>query len=120
MKSRIKKILSGLKKSDATAGNQQYNHNNIQTADVYPETLAGRYITILKSSQISIDTRIGSYTYIGCNTHISKTNIGRYNSIANNVNIGHGEHPLNLISTSVLVSGVGYETLTKADCTIAH
>jgi acetyltransferase-like isoleucine patch superfamily enzyme len=51
---------------------------------------------------ITGNTIIGSYSYIGYNCIISASKIGRYVSIANNVNIGHGEHATDKISTNTL------------------
>ena len=45
---------------------------------------------------------IGKYTYIGPNTVIKNCEIGNYCSIAQNVKIGLGIHPINFISTSPL------------------
>jgi UDP-3-O-[3-hydroxymyristoyl] glucosamine N-acyltransferase len=47
-------------------------------------------------NQVSVDatSKIGSYTYLGCRTSITKSTIGGYCSIANNVSIGQGEHNL--------------------------
>lgn len=94
--------------------------NKIDSDDVSPKAIKGNHITILKGSLVCENSSIGSYNYIGHNTLISKTEIGRYNSIASNINIGHGEHPLDLVSTSLLVNPVSYEELTKLDCIITH
>lgn len=71
-------------------------------------------------NQVSIDasSQIGSYCYIGCRTHITKSNIGRYCSIANNVSIGQGEHLLDRISTSVIFYDQPLEILTEGSCEI--
>jgi acetyltransferase-like isoleucine patch superfamily enzyme len=53
------------------------------------------------TSEVSDDSIIGSYTYIGNNSFINKAKIGRYCSIANNVSIGPSEHPRSSISTWV-------------------
>ena len=95
-------------------------NNDIRTSHVAPEALSGHHITVMDGSWICPNSNVGSYTYVGMNTFISKTKIGRYNSIANNVNIGHGEHRLDLISTSSFMTNMGYEELTKLDCCIEH
>ena len=51
---------------------------------------------IINNSQIS------SFTYIGRNSLVQNCSIGMFCSIANNVSIGLGNHPLNLFSTSPL------------------
>ena len=65
-------------------------------------------------TQISSDSQIGDYTYIGFNCFITKAIIGRYCSIANCVKIGQGEHNINRISTSSLFYRDPYQTLTTA------
>ena len=48
-------------------------------------------------------TEIGNYNYFGDNTYINNAIIGNYCSIAPNVIIGPGEHPVDKISTCVRV-----------------
>ncbi|MDI1305150.1 MAG: hypothetical protein PSX42_09955, partial [bacterium] len=43
---------------------------------------------------------INSYTYLGKNCLVQNTTIGKFCSIANDVLIGLGNHPLDLLSTS--------------------
>jgi UDP-3-O-[3-hydroxymyristoyl] glucosamine N-acyltransferase len=43
-----------------------------------------------------------SYSYLNKNCVLQNVNIGRYCSIATNVQIGLGNHPTNLLSTSTL------------------
>lgn len=43
---------------------------------------------------------IGKYSYVGSNCWIINSQIGRFCSIAGNVMIGGGKHPLNYVSTS--------------------
>ncbi|MDD2774388.1 MAG: DapH/DapD/GlmU-related protein [Gallionella sp.] len=70
--------------------------------------------------QVSVDafSKIGSYTYIGCRTNITKSTIGRYCSIANNVSIGQGEHLLDHISTSARFYENPWDILTTGECCI--
>ena len=75
---------------------------------------------IMNSTIISSDSVVGDYTYIGYNCFITKANIGRYCSIANNVSIGLGEHDLTEISTSSYFYDNAYEKLTEKNCTIGH
>lgn len=73
---------------------------------------------IQPGTHISDDTIIGEHSYIGSNCSITKTRIGRYVSIANNVSIGQGEHDLSRASTSSLFYDSPYETLTAGECVI--
>lgn len=59
------------------------------------------YTHVLNNCIINNST-IKSYTYIGKNCLIQNTDIGKFCSIANDVYIGLGKHPTNLISTSTL------------------
>lgn len=77
-----------------------------------------REIEILNSSTVDSKSTIGSYTYIGRCTHITKSTVGRYCSIANNVSIGQGEHELDRVSTSSRFYDSPWETLTASDCII--
>lgn len=120
----FKSIVSNLLNKHAAEkerlGFNSATSNAIEPGDVSFGAIKGHDIVISKGCYISEDSSIDSYSYIGFNTSISKTSIGRYNSIANNVNIGHGEHPLHLIPTSSLFIEKPYETLTEKDCVIEH
>jgi len=98
----------------------RYSNNIIESDDVSFQALKGHSITILKRAYVSDDCSIGSYSFIGFNSLISKSNIGRFCSIASNVNIGHGEHPLHHISTSGFFVDDSYEILTEKECTIEN
>lgn len=97
-----------------------YGNNTIESADVSFQALKGHSITILKGAYVSDDCSIGSYSFIGFNSLISKSTIGRFCSIASNVNIGHGEHPLHHISTSGFFLDDSYEILTEKECIIEN
>lgn len=58
-------------------------------------------VHILSNGTIN-NSKVSSYSYIGKNCIVQNTNIGKFCSIANDVIIGLGKHPLNLISTSTL------------------
>lgn len=75
-------------------------------------------VVVGDGSRISGDTVIGRYTYVGRNCTITRTRIGRYVSIANNVSIGNGEHDIGRVSTSSLFYGDAYSELTKGECVI--
>ena len=47
-----------------------------------------------------ISSEISSYSYVGSHSKIINSSIGKFCSIASNVNIGLGVHPKNSISTS--------------------
>jgi acetyltransferase-like isoleucine patch superfamily enzyme len=72
----------------------------------------------MPGSVVDSTTRIGSYTYIGRNSSITRSTIGRYCSIANNVSIGQGEHSTDELSTSSIFYDSPWETLTSRPCTI--
>lgn len=73
------------------------------------------------AARVSIDaaSSVGSNTYIGEYTHITKASVGSYCSIANNVSIGQGEHVLSNVSTSSVFYQNPWEVLTADDCTIS-
>jgi len=80
--------------------------------------IKGNHITAMDGVYICNDSVIESYSFIGFNSLISKTTIGRYNSIASNVNIGHGEHPLDAISTNSFLINDYHNILTSKACVI--
>jgi len=88
--------------------------------DVSPYSKIGENVTIGKRTFIDKFSEIGDYTYIGKNCNITKSSIGRYCSIANNVSIGQGEHNINKISTSAFFYKNPYEELTKKPCIIGN
>ena len=83
-------------------------------------TFQSSHYVIMKNSIVSPDSKIGDYTYIGYNCVITKSTIGRYCSIANNVSIGLGEHKIKRVSTSSLFYSKPYETLTEKECIIGN
>lgn len=91
----------------------------IQSVDVSPRALSSSHdVEILKSSSVDATSEIGSYTYIGRNTHITKSRVGRYCSIANNVSIGQGEHSLTHVSTSSKFYDDPWKVLTEGVCEV--
>ena len=70
-------------------------------------------VNITETARFSGECNIGEYTYIGYNTVITKSNIGRYCSIADDVVIGPGEHKLDKISTSAIFYEDIYNVLTE-------
>lgn len=92
---------------------------HIRALGVSPRAVTGeREIEILHRTSIDSSSKIGSYTYIGCYTHITKSSVGRYCSVANNVSIGQGEHRLERVATSSKFYDAPWETLTEGDCVI--
>jgi acetyltransferase-like isoleucine patch superfamily enzyme len=83
-----------------------------------PSSLNGPGIEITRGAHIDPSSRIGAYTYIGNFTYITRSTIGRYVSIANNVSIGQGEHDLSRMSTSSIFYENPWEMLTKGECEI--
>jgi virginiamycin A acetyltransferase len=77
-------------------------------------------VEIMSSTLLSGKNEIGEYTYIGFNGLITKSKIGRYCSIANNVSIGIGEHKLNRVSTNSIFYTNPWETLTEKECVIGN
>jgi Acetyltransferase (isoleucine patch superfamily) len=58
--------------------------------------------THLLSDSIFINCKIDSYSYVGKNCLLQNVDMGKFCSIANDVFIGLGKHPTDLISTSTL------------------
>lgn len=58
--------------------------------------------THVLSNCIIVNCKIEPFTYIGKNCLVQNTTIGRFCSIANDVFIGLGKHPIDLVSTSTL------------------
>ena len=94
--------------------------NLILSSDVAPEALQGVRIRIVEGTRIDAASHIGSYAFVGHNCRITKTDIGRYCSIANNVSTGQGEHKLERISTSALFYAGSYKELTEGECVIGN
>lgn len=92
----------------------------IRSLSVAPAALCKeKGIEIGRGSSIDASSQIGSYTYIGCFTYVTRSSIGRYCSIANNVSIGQGEHRLDRVSTSARFYESPWDTLTASECTIS-
>lgn len=115
----IKKLGLG-KDQPGNATADSVIETNELLVEVDPRAVQGHHITVMQGAYVCANSCLESYTYVGINTLISKTIIGRYNSIGNNVNIGHGEHRMDLISTNAHIANTAYEELTKLDCRIEH
>lgn len=75
---------------------------------------------VMGDSLVDHHSQIGDYTYIGFNCIVTKAQIGRYCSIANNINIGPGEHDMTQISTSSQFYTNPYEKLTEKPIQIGN
>jgi acetyltransferase-like isoleucine patch superfamily enzyme len=64
-----------------------------------PGCKIGKNATVMDNCIVN-NANIGKYSYINRNTLIQNATIGNYCSIANDVMIGLGAHPLDMISTS--------------------
>lgn len=64
-----------------------------------PDSIIGKGSRILSGAIIN-NSELGNYTYVNRNALIQNTVIGNYCSIAHDVNIGLGKHPLHLPSLS--------------------
>lgn len=58
----------------------------------------GRH-NILYQNTLIVNSELGDYTYVGGNSRIKHTSVGKFCSIAEEVKIGLGKHPLYLKST---------------------
>ena len=116
----LKKKLEKFKKELHLIAYNDKTNNFINALDVDLNCIKGEGIMIQEGSSIDSETIIGDYTFVGFNTRITKTVIGSYCSIANNVNIGDGEHPLNSISTSSIFFNNDIPELTKRPCKIGN
>ncbi len=69
-----------------------FARNNLihKTAKVYPLS-------------IITNTKMGAFSYVSYSCKINNTTIGKFCSIAQNVKMGLGKHPINFISTSPLL-----------------
>lgn len=82
------------------------------------EIKRNKKIGLEKCVRIDKKSEIGDYSYIGPYVTITKSKIGRYVSIGENVSIGSGEHDLNKISLNSIFYNDPYEELTKLEDTI--
>lgn len=73
------------------------------------------YNNYIASNSILNYSILDSYSYVGENSRLNKVKIGKFCSIANNVQIGLGFHPVNLISThpSFFSSGKKFKCFSK-------
>ena len=87
--------------------------SDVDYANVALGTRIGRGVTVKEGCIIDSGTTIGSYTYVGWRTALTRASIGRFVSIANQVSIGPGEHAPDSPSTSSLFYSSPFKELTK-------
>ena len=92
----------------------------ISSIQVSPTALKGTNIHISRGSHVDATSEIGANSYIGQNNFITRSKIGRYTSIANNVSIGQGEHNTSRISTSSIFYQSPWNELTTENCVIGN
>ncbi|MDT9630459.1 MULTISPECIES: CatB-related O-acetyltransferase [Pseudomonas] len=113
------RFISAFKNKIAITCKNMRGRNNVRSTHVSTKAIGASIgIETLYETHVDSESRIGSYTYIGEHTNITKSNIGRFCSIANNVSIGQGEHVLDHISTSSIFYKTPWKTLTQHDCNI--
>lgn len=96
------------------------NGSGIKSCDVSLRAFLGFGLRVGRGSFIDSNCRLGKYCYVGRNCNITKSLIGAYCSIANNVSIGQGEHSLSRVSTSSVFYDLSYDELTTKDCVIGN
>jgi virginiamycin A acetyltransferase len=116
----LKLMAARVRSSERIARFNKATNNQIESDQVSLKAIAGHHINVLRGTFICENSTVGSYSYVGFNSLISRSAIGRYSSIASNVNIGHGEHPLDLISTNAIFMKESYNLFTRDECVIEH
>ena len=80
---------------------RRYPGRSIQNGCIIAEGIRlAEHVKLYAGTRLLGDTTIGEYTYIQENCRIQNATIGNYCSIANDVKIGLGKHPLDRFSTS--------------------
>lgn len=84
-------------------------------SSIHGKSTFEEYVSIYKHSQL-IDVEVGRHTYIGDYCRILNCKIGRYCSLANNIYIAPGQHPVNTyLSTSPIFYTPDMPQLSYAD-----
>jgi acetyltransferase-like isoleucine patch superfamily enzyme len=96
------------------------SHNTIRSKHVSLDAVFGQDIMIMGGSHVDCKSRVGSYTFIGYNCFVTRAEVGRYCSIANNVSIGMGEHTLDRVSTNSIFYDNAFAMLTQKDCILGN
>jgi acetyltransferase-like isoleucine patch superfamily enzyme len=82
----------------------KFRFNNVKIdkgCSVDKDSIIDKFVHILENTTIN-NSKIKSYSYVGCNCLIQNTTIGKFCSIANDVKMGLGNHPLDSFSTSTI------------------
>ena len=74
------------------------NHLIVGLYSTINDSIIGSYNYFGNNVRINY-SKIGDHSYVNSNSSINRCNIGKFCSIASNVTLGLGEHPINLIST---------------------
>lgn len=77
-----------------------------------------RSVRIINPDLVDDIRGIGSYTYIGRNTRIGRTEIGRYCSIGEGASIGVGHHDYNAVALSAVFLANPRKTLLEKPCVL--
>lgn len=95
-------------------------NNTILAKNTSMDAIIGHSIVVCQNTIIDKESEINSYSFIGFNCSITKTKVGSFASVANNVSIGMGAHKLDNISTSSLFYKDVFKTLTEKECIIGN
>jgi acetyltransferase-like isoleucine patch superfamily enzyme len=97
----------------------QIKYRNCQFSQSYMSIVlkshVGNYVKVYPSAQVS-NSKIDSYSYIGVDSTITRTEIGKFCSIGKNCMIGLGKHPS---SQYISTSPVFYSDQKALDITFA-
>jgi chloramphenicol O-acetyltransferase type B len=96
------KSLHVLAKTGSRDLNNKFRFRNVIVDDgvcIDINSIINQNVHLLSNCIIN-NTNIGSYTYIGKKTIVQNASIGKFCSIANDVCIGLGSHPIDYFSTS--------------------
>ena len=64
-----------------------------RNSSIHESSKVGRFSRV-------VDSEIDKYSYVGVSSVIRNARVGKFCSIAQNVKIGSGDHPIDLVSTS--------------------
>lgn len=95
------------------------NKTNVCYEHISLKTIFGIGSKVSRYTKIDINTIVGMHTYIGYNCTITKTIIGNYCGIGDNVVIGPGEHNMKNISINLYNDNMEND-LTKKDCIVGN
>jgi chloramphenicol O-acetyltransferase type B len=93
-------LRSAIRVSRDIENKVRFSHATIDEGCSFTEdTTIGVKSHILKGSILN-HCNVGAYTYVGRNCLLQNVTIGRFCSIAHDVNLGLGNHPISMYSTS--------------------